>query len=48
MVTDPLDLPLEDLTLQGELASGQRIELGDVSGLSAEQWIERWKRLRRK
>jgi WD40 repeat protein len=38
----------EDLGLLGELATAQQIELGDVSGLTLEQWLERWQRFRLK
>jgi WD40 repeat protein len=42
------DLPTEDLVLLGELASGQRIVLGDESRLNTEEWLERWQRFRRR
>jgi WD40 repeat protein len=35
-----------DLALLAELATGRRIELGDLSGLTTDQWLERWNRLR--
>ena len=38
----------EDYTLLGELTSAQRIELGDVNGLTGDQWLERWKRFHQK
>jgi tetratricopeptide (TPR) repeat protein len=38
----------QDLALVGELGSGCRIELGDVSGLTMEQWLERWRRFRQR
>jgi WD40 repeat protein len=44
----PPTLPTEDLRLLGELALAQRIELGDVSGLNMEQWMERFHRFRNK
>jgi WD40 repeat protein len=40
------DMPTEDLVLLGELASAQRIALGDESSLNTEQWLERWNRFR--
>ena len=44
----PPEMSTEDLGLLGELATAQQIELGDVSGLSPEQWLERWSRFRLK
>ncbi len=41
------DLPTADLRLLAELASAQRIDKGDVSALTLEQWLERWDRYRR-
>jgi serine/threonine protein kinase/WD40 repeat protein len=35
-----------DLSLLAELATGQRLELGDLSALTSDQWRERWNRLR--
>jgi WD40 repeat protein len=35
-----------DLALLAELATAQRIEVGDLSGLTTDQWLERWNRLR--
>ncbi len=35
-----------DLALLAELATAGRIELGDSSGLTTGQWLERWHRLR--
>ncbi len=40
----PPDVSAEDLLLVGELGSACRIELGDVSGLTLEQWQERWRK----
>jgi serine/threonine protein kinase/WD40 repeat protein len=37
----PPELPTEDYRLLGELASGQRIEQGDESGLTQDQWLQR-------
>ncbi len=31
-----------DLALLAELTTAQRIELGDLSGLTTDQWLERW------
>ncbi len=42
----PPELSTEDLGLLGELATAQQIELGEVSGLTQEQWRERWRRFR--
>ena len=36
----------EDLQLLSELATAQQIELGDLSGLTFEQFVERWDQLR--
>jgi WD40 repeat protein len=35
-----------DLALLAELATAQRIELGDLSGLTTDQWLQRWSQLR--
>ena len=37
----PPELPIEDYRLLGELASGQRIEQGDESGLTQDEWLQR-------
>src|SRR5262249_35653115 len=37
----PPEMPLEDYRLLGELASGQRIEQGDESGLTQDEWLQR-------
>jgi WD40 repeat protein len=42
------DLATEDYRLLAELASARRIELGDESGLTGGQWLERWDRFRKK
>jgi hypothetical protein len=42
------DLPTEDLVLLGELASGQRLAVGDESRLNSAEWLERWQRFRRR
>jgi tetratricopeptide (TPR) repeat protein len=42
----PATTPTADLALLAELATAQRIEVGDVSGLTMEQWQERWSQLR--
>jgi WD40 repeat protein len=44
----PPEMSTEDLGLLCELATAQQIELGDVSGLTLEQWLERWQRFRLK
>jgi len=44
----PPDLPTADLALIGELGSAQRIELGDVSGLTMQEWLQRWKKYHQK
>jgi serine/threonine protein kinase/WD40 repeat protein len=45
-VLSPCSTPTADLALLAELATARRIELGDLSGLTTEQWLERWNRLR--
>jgi len=42
----PSSTPTADLALLAELATAQRIELGDLSGLTTDQWQERWNLLR--
>jgi WD40 repeat protein len=42
----PPSMPTADLALLSELATAERIELGDLSGLTTEQWLERWNQLR--
>ena len=42
----PPSTPTADLALLAELATSRHIELGDLSGLTNEQWSERWKLLR--
>jgi WD40 repeat protein len=37
--------PTADLELLAELATARRIELGDLSGLTTDQWQERWNQL---
>jgi WD40 repeat protein/tetratricopeptide (TPR) repeat protein len=44
----PPDQSMEDLALVGEVVSACRIEKGDVSGLTMEQWLERWGEFHRK
>lgn len=39
-------VPTPELALFAELASAQRIELGDLSGLTTDQWLAGWKLLR--
>jgi serine/threonine protein kinase/WD40 repeat protein len=41
-------LSVAELAQIGELTSSQRIELGDLSGLTTEQWVERWEQLIRR
>src|SRR5581483_10873487 len=41
-VAAPPRLSVSELRRLGELTSVQRIELGDLSGLTVDQWIERW------
>ncbi len=38
----PSTTPSADLALLAELATARRIELGDLSGLTVDQWQERW------
>ena len=42
----PHGIPPADLALLAELATGQRLELGDLSALTSDQWRGRWDRLR--
>jgi tetratricopeptide (TPR) repeat protein len=42
----PSPTPTADLALLAELATAQRIEVGDLSGLTKDQWQERWNLLR--
>jgi hypothetical protein len=42
----PSTTPTADWALLAELATARRIEVGDLSGLTTEQWQERWNRLR--
>jgi WD40 repeat protein len=42
----PSSAPAADLALLAELATSQRIEVGDLSGLTTDQWQQRWKLLR--
>jgi WD40 repeat protein len=37
----PPEMPTEDYRLLGELTSGQRIEQGDESGLTQDEWLQR-------
>jgi WD40 repeat protein len=42
----PSSTSTADLALLAELATAGRIELGDLSGLTTDQWLERWNLLR--
>ena len=42
----PSSTPTADLALLAELATARHIELGDLSGLTTDQWQERWNLLR--
>jgi serine/threonine protein kinase/WD40 repeat protein/tetratricopeptide (TPR) repeat protein len=42
----PSTTPPTDLGLLAELATAQRIELGDLSSMTTDQWLERWNLLR--
>ena len=42
----PSSTETADLALLAELATGRQIELGDLSGLTTDQWLERWNLLR--
>jgi serine/threonine protein kinase/WD40 repeat protein/tetratricopeptide (TPR) repeat protein len=42
------DVSTDDLILLGEVGSAFRIDMGDVSGLTLEQWLERWEAFHRK
>ena len=41
----PVITSTSDLELLAELATAQRIDLGDLSGLTTDQWRERWEHL---
>ncbi len=41
-VLSPPEISTDDLVLLGEVGSAFRIEMGDVTGLTLEQWLERW------
>jgi serine/threonine protein kinase/WD40 repeat protein len=47
-VISPPASPTGDLALLAELATALRIELGDLNGLTTDQWIERWNQLRQR
>jgi serine/threonine protein kinase/WD40 repeat protein/tetratricopeptide (TPR) repeat protein len=40
------NIPTADLGVLAELATAQRIEAGDLSGMTTDQWLERWNHLR--
>jgi WD40 repeat protein len=42
----PAALGADDLCVWGELVSGQRIEDGGVTNLTAEEWLQRWRDFR--
>jgi WD40 repeat protein len=42
----PCSTPTADLALLAELATSRRIEVGDLSGMTTDQWQKRWKLLR--
>jgi WD40 repeat protein/tetratricopeptide (TPR) repeat protein len=42
------DWPEIDLALLAELATGQRLESGDVADLTMAQWLERWEKFHQK
>ena len=42
----PPSVPTADLALLAELATARRIELGDLSGMTTDHWLERWNLLR--
>ena len=44
----PPTLDPDDLCLWGEIVSGQRIEGGGVTNLTAEEWLQRWRDFRRR
>lgn len=44
----PCHVPATDLATLAELTTAQRVELGDLSGQTADQWLKRWKELRAK
>ncbi len=45
-ILSPTTTPTADLALLAELTTGRQIELGDLSGLTTSQWLERWNLLR--
>lgn len=44
-ILSPSRVSSADLALLAELTMAQRIELGDLSGLTIDQWLDRWNRL---
>jgi hypothetical protein len=44
----PESLDPDDLCALAELASGQRIQEGDLAGLTSEEWLARWQGFRRR
>jgi serine/threonine protein kinase/WD40 repeat protein len=46
MLLSASTIPTADLALLAELATSRRIELGDLSGLTTDQWLARWALLR--
>jgi serine/threonine protein kinase/WD40 repeat protein len=45
VVISPLSIPTGDLSRLAELTTARRIELGDLSSLTTEHWIEGWNQL---
>ena len=41
-------LEVDDLCLWGEIVSGQRVEDGGVTNLTADEWLQRWQAFRRR
>jgi WD40 repeat protein/tRNA A-37 threonylcarbamoyl transferase component Bud32 len=44
----PADLSVDDLCVLGEILSGVRINEGDVTGLTTQEWLERWRGFRQR
>jgi WD40 repeat protein len=46
VLLSPCSASTADLRLLAELVTARRLELGDLSALTTDQWLERWNRLR--
>ena len=47
-ILSPLRSPTADFAAISELATAHRIELGDLSGLTTTQWLDRWESLQKR